>query len=64
MSKLAANTTLVVALVQAILILLVAFDVALTDKQQDAILLVSAAGLAVLGVWFHPSVKVGPTDTP
>lgn len=62
MTKLVANSTIVIAFVQAILILLVSFDVALTDKQQDAILLVWTAGIALLGVWFHPKIPIGPTS--
>jgi uncharacterized membrane protein len=61
MSKLAANSTLVVALVQAIVILAVEFGWDLTTNQQGAIIGVTTAALAVIGLWFHPAVPVGPT---
>lgn len=61
MSKLAANSTLVVALVQAVIILAVEFGWDLTANQQGAIIGVTTAVLAVIGLWFHPSVPVGPT---
>jgi uncharacterized membrane protein len=61
MSKLAANSTLVVALVQAVVILAVEFGWDLTANQQGAIIGVCTAALAVIGVYFHPKIPIGPT---
>lgn len=61
MTRLAANATLVIALVAAVLALLPAFGVEVTKEQTDAILGVIAAALALLGVWFHPSIPIGNT---
>ncbi len=62
MSRLAANSTLFVALVQAIIVLAVVFGWNLSDEQQAAIIGVTTAVLAVIGLYFHPSVPVGPTE--
>jgi uncharacterized membrane protein len=63
-SKLAANATLVVALLQAILLLLVAFGVNVTSDQKEAVIGVTTALLAIVGVYFHPSIPVGKVDPP
>jgi uncharacterized membrane protein len=60
MSKLAANVTLVLSLAAALLALLPTLGVPVSKEQSDAILGVIAALLALLGVWFHPSVPIGP----
>jgi len=69
MTKVAANSTLVIAFVTALVALLTAFGVNITQDQLEAIVGVIAAALALLGLWFHPGVPVGNTsgdggDTP
>lgn len=46
----------------AVFELLAAFGVDVTQDQQTAIAAVAGVGLAVLGVWFHPSVPVGESE--
>ncbi len=62
MTKLAANSTIILALVTATITLLAAFGVEVTSAQQDAIMGVVAALLLLLGVYFHPSIPVGNQD--
>jgi uncharacterized membrane protein len=64
MTKLAANSTIVIALVLAVIALLTAFGVDISQDQQEALIGVVAAVLALVGLWFHPSVPVGNTTTP
>lgn len=64
MSKLVANSALVLGLVQAVIGLLAAFGVEITKEQTAAILGVSGALIAVAAVWFHPSVPIGPQPKP
>lgn len=59
MSTLAANTTLVLAAVSAILALLAAFGVNITPDQHTAILGALSALLAIVGIYFHPGIPVG-----
>lgn len=61
MSKLAANVTLVLAALGALLTLLVAFGVNISPDQHTAIDGAAAAVLALLGIYFHPATPVGPT---
>ncbi len=56
MSKLAANTALVLAAAQAAVVLVAAFGVSISGTQRDAIGGFLAALLAVVGVLFHPSI--------
>jgi len=63
-SKLAANVTLVIAAVGAVLTLLAAFGVSISGAQHDAILGVITAALAVVGIYFHPSIPIGKTSAP
>jgi uncharacterized membrane protein len=62
-SKLAANATLLIALVQAVILLAKAFGVDLTQEQTSAIGAVTTAVLGVIGIYFHPSIPIGPTGT-
>ena len=64
MSKIAANATLIVAFVQAIITLAVAFGWDITEDQIAAILGACTVALAVLGLWFHPDVPIGSTTDP
>jgi hypothetical protein len=64
MSKLAANTTLVLAAVGALLTLLAAFGIGLSGPQHDAILGALSAALAVVGIYFHPDIPIGKTSPP
>ncbi len=59
MTKLAANSTLVLAFITALVALLTAFGVDISKDQLEAIVGLVAAALALLGVWFHPNIPVG-----
>lgn len=61
MSKFVANTTIVLALLGALEQLLIAFGVNITPDQHTAIDGIAAAALALLGIYFHPSIPVGKT---
>ncbi len=61
MSKLAANSTILIGLVTAVIAFLVAFGVDVSQDQQEAILGLVAAGILVLGIYFHPAIPVGET---
>lgn len=64
MSRLLASGAIVAGLVTAILTLLTAFGVGITEGERDAILGFVAAALGFLGVWFHPDTPVGPQPKP
>jgi uncharacterized membrane protein len=59
MNKVVAALGIVVGSIAVIFELLVAFGVNITSNQQTAIAAVAGVVLAVLGVWFHPSIPVG-----
>lgn len=62
MTKALAALGIIVGGLGAILELLVAFGVNVSQPEQNAIGRVAALVLVVLGVWFHPSIPVGKTD--
>lgn len=64
MSKLAANATIVLAAIAALLALLSAFHVPISPDQHTAILAVVSAALAVLGIYFHPDIPIGKSSAP
>jgi hypothetical protein len=50
MTKLLADPALIVGLVRSILILLISFGVAITQAQQDSLLMFTGAALAVMSI--------------
>lgn len=62
MSKFFANVTLVLALLGAAETLAIAFGVSISPDQHTAIDGAAAAVLALLGIYFHPAIPVGPTS--
>lgn len=62
MSKFFANITLVLAALGAVETLAVAFGVNITPDQHTAIDGAAAAVLALLGIYFHPAIPIGPTE--
>ena len=59
MNKILANSTLILGVAQAIIAIVIAFHVNLTDVQSGAILGVFGAVLALLGAWFSPQIPGG-----
>lgn len=62
MSKLVAALGIIVGGAATVFEVLVAFGVNLSPDQQTAIAAVAGLALAVLGVWWHPSIPVGNKD--
>lgn len=62
MAKVLAALGVLVGGLGAVVELLVAFGVNITQPEQNAIGRVGSLALLVLGVWFHPSIPVGKTD--
>ena len=59
MDKLVAALGILVGSLAVVFELLVSFGVNISADQQTAIAAAAGVVLAVLGVWFHPSVPVG-----
>lgn len=59
MNKVVAALGILVGSLAVVFELLVAFGVHITADQQTAISAAAGVVLAVLGVWFHPSIPVG-----
>jgi hypothetical protein len=59
MDKVMAALGIIVGGLAVVFELLSAFGVDITQNQQTAIAAVAGLVLAILGVWFHPSIPVG-----
>jgi hypothetical protein len=64
MSKVLAAIAIVIGGLASIFELLSAFGYDVTQGQQASISAVAGLALLVLGVWFHPSIPVGPIEPP
>jgi len=62
-TKIFSALSIVVGGLGSILGLAVAFGVHVTPDQHTAIIAVGSLLLLVAGVWLHPSIPVGNTDT-
>lgn len=62
MLKILANSTLLLGLVSAVIGLLVAFHVNLTDAETGAIMGVFSAVLLLLGAYYSPNIPGGAKD--
>lgn len=63
-NKILATLTAVVGGISVIYSLLTAFGIELSSAQQDSITGILGLVLLIAGIWFHPSVPIGPTETP